>query len=164
MKIAYGYNGVDEDEGLYATAAEATRFFDETAMLGAWLVDSFPLCKSSHSSLHFILTYTCLVKYVPSWFPGAGFKRYAARGRVVTTKTVNAPFDEVKRHVVRPPLFFSLFRVLHNPYIFRGLLQEQGTAGGSFCSMLLQDGNCDAETEDCIKWSAAGIFAGKCHS
>lgn len=49
MKIAYGYNGVDEDEGLYAIAAEATRFFDDTAMLGAWLADSFPLCKSPDS-------------------------------------------------------------------------------------------------------------------
>lgn len=47
MKIAYGYNGVDEDEGLYATTAEALRFFDETAILGAWIVDSFPLCTSS---------------------------------------------------------------------------------------------------------------------
>lgn len=47
MKIAYGYNGVDEDESMYATIAEALRFFDETAILGAWIVDSFPLRTSA---------------------------------------------------------------------------------------------------------------------
>lgn len=41
------------------------------------------------------------VKYVPSWFPGAEFKRFAAKGHVVTTKTVNKPFNEVKRRMVR---------------------------------------------------------------
>ena len=49
MKIAYGYNGVDEDEDLYETAVQANRFFNETAVFGAWLVDQIPMCKSLHT-------------------------------------------------------------------------------------------------------------------
>lgn len=40
------------------------------------------------------------VKYIPSWFPGAGFKRYAAETRVVVDECLNRPFDEVKKHMV----------------------------------------------------------------
>lgn len=38
--------------------------------------------------------------------------------------------------------------------------QAQGTAGASFCSMLLQSEKCDAELEYCIKLCANGIFEG----
>ena len=45
MKIAYGYNGVDEDEELYHASVEAGHYFDETAVFGAWLVDFIPICR-----------------------------------------------------------------------------------------------------------------------
>lgn len=102
MKIAYGYDGITEDEHLFAVSVEANEHFSKTAVLGVWLVDSIPMCMrflqlprvaradAEHS-----------VKYVPSWFPGASFKRYAAKAKGVVHECVNAPFNEVKRHLVR---------------------------------------------------------------
>ena len=53
MKIAYGYYGVDEDEDLYATALEANTIFNETAVVGVWLVDQIPFCKSACRALNY---------------------------------------------------------------------------------------------------------------
>ena len=45
MKIAYGYDGVDNDDELFNLAVEANHTFDETAIFGAWMVDLFPVCE-----------------------------------------------------------------------------------------------------------------------
>ncbi|KIP03405.1 hypothetical protein PHLGIDRAFT_121631 [Phlebiopsis gigantea 11061_1 CR5-6] len=120
MKIAYGYHGVEADEELFDLAVEANRCFDETAVFGVWMVDLFPA-----------------LKHIPSWFPGAEFKRYAARAHAVVTNVVNKPFDAVKEHM------------------------REGTADGSYSSMLLQSEQGNADTEDCIKWTAGSIFTGQ---
>lgn len=39
--------------------------------------------------------------------------------------------------------------------------QKQGTAGASFCSIGLQTDAHTPELENCIKWSASGIFQGE---
>lgn len=66
------------------------------------------------------------VKYVPSWFPGAGFKRFAAKGHVVTTKTVNKPFNEVKRRMVR---FRSFPIIVGVPWVTRFLADARNRRG-----------------------------------
>ena len=40
------------------------------------------------------------MKYIPSWFPGAGFKLKAARWRQAADKLLNLPFDRVKACLV----------------------------------------------------------------
>ena len=40
------------------------------------------------------------VKYIPSWFPGAGFKRKAAEWRDGILKGISAPHAQVKRDMV----------------------------------------------------------------
>ena len=42
-----------------------------------------------------------LVKYVPSWFPGAGFKRKAKVWKVEGQALVEDPFNQVKAEMVR---------------------------------------------------------------
>ena len=37
-----------------------------------------------------------VVKYVPEWFPGAGFKKTAQRIKEFLPPLVNKPFDEMK--------------------------------------------------------------------
>jgi hypothetical protein len=44
MKIAYGYDGITEDDNLFELATEAGRIFDETANFGVWMVDLIPIC------------------------------------------------------------------------------------------------------------------------
>nr|BAL05146.1 cytochrome P450 [Phanerodontia chrysosporium] len=120
MKIAYGYDGIADDEELYRLAHQTTIYFAETAVLGAWPVDMFPI-----------------LRFIPSWFPLAYFRRYAARARPVVVECINKPFEETKRHM------------------------RLGSTGASFTSMLLGDANGDPDTEDYIKWSSAAIFLGQ---
>lgn len=44
MKIAYGYDGVTEDEHLFSVSVEANDYLSNTAVLGVWLVDSITWC------------------------------------------------------------------------------------------------------------------------
>lgn len=46
---------------------------------GAWLVDLIPISKGSVSCIFIVLFIDPinLVRYIPDWFPGAYFKRYA---------------------------------------------------------------------------------------
>jgi len=41
------------------------------------------------------------VKYIPAWFPGAGFKRVAAGWKEKVMRNVNMPFERVKANMVR---------------------------------------------------------------
>ena len=48
------------------------------------------------------------VKYVPQWFPGAGFQRQAAYDRTLTAALVNRPWKFVKDAWVRYSCLFLL--------------------------------------------------------
>jgi len=37
------------------------------------------------------------MKHIPSWFPGAGFRKHAAKARIQVAQMVDQPFEEVKR-------------------------------------------------------------------
>lgn len=41
-----------------------------------------------------------VVKYVPSWLPGAGFKRKAKVWKALTMTMLHAPFNALKENVV----------------------------------------------------------------
>jgi hypothetical protein len=43
-----------------------------------------------------------ILKYVPAWFIGAGFKRQARETKKLTDKMVQLPFQAAKRLVVSP--------------------------------------------------------------
>lgn len=120
LKIAYGYEGVTEDEKIIRGGVDAMEVFSAVAAPGVWVVDTFPF-----------------LKYVPSWFPFAKFKKFAERGKKITDEALDTPFYEVKRRV------------------------ENGTADGSFTTVMLQTEKSDPETEDIIKWAATGIFTGQ---
>jgi hypothetical protein len=59
------------------------------------------------------------VKYVPSWFPGAGFKRTAIRWSKTLENTVNKPHIFVKEQIVNP-LHLALFRHLVEDTFLKG--------------------------------------------
>jgi hypothetical protein len=58
---------------------------------GTYLVDTFPI-----------------LKYVPSWIPGAGFKRHALECRKQLVSMLETPFAEMKRRMVGG-IFFVFF-------------------------------------------------------
>lgn len=92
MDISYGISVKDTDDPYIFRAQEAVKGFSEAAVAGRYLVDTIPA-----------------MKYIPSWFPGAGWKRtaeyYAELNRLVCTK----PFEFVEQGLVRASQITMVF-------------------------------------------------------
>ena len=84
MKIGYGIAVQESDDPYISIAEEVMNGTAEAGIPGAFLVDLFPI-----------------LKYVPSWFPGAGFQRKAARWREATNTMIEKPFLHVQEQLVR---------------------------------------------------------------
>jgi hypothetical protein len=93
LKTVYGI-GAGEDETYVGHGETALAGLAAAGHPGAFLVDIFPI-----------------MKIIPKWFPGAGWKRKAAVWRHVGLIVANSLWDTVKKRVVRH--FFS-FEVYHS--------------------------------------------------
>ncbi|KAJ7616483.1 cytochrome P450 [Roridomyces roridus] len=94
ISATYGIDVLPSDDPYIHIAEEAMYGLSIACVPGSFLVDSIPL-----------------LKYVPSWFPGADFQRKARRWREVTQDLVTLPFVEAKRKIAAgtaPPSFVSL--------------------------------------------------------
>jgi len=58
---------------------------------------------------------TSSVRYIPTWFPGAGFQRTAEQGRKLSYDLRNLPFEEAKERLVSTP-FRTNNTLLNWPY------------------------------------------------
>ena len=94
MSITYGLDVQYNDDPYIMAAERGVRSLWIAAIPGAFLVDMLPF-----------------LKYVPEWFPGAGFQRKAKTWKKYARTMVEAPFATAKQNVVcHPPfLFFSSF-------------------------------------------------------
>ncbi|KAK0193596.1 cytochrome P450 [Armillaria mellea] len=79
MMIAFGYQTVENDE-FVRIAEDAQLAMVSAARPGAYLVDFLPF-----------------LKYVPEWFPGAGFKRVAREGWELAQDLQNKPYAWAKK-------------------------------------------------------------------
>jgi len=84
MKISYGITVQEFDDPYISIAEVAFNGFAEAGIPGAFWVDMFPI-----------------LKYVPSWFPGAGFQKKAARWREAIDTMVEKPFRHVQEQLVQ---------------------------------------------------------------
>ncbi|KAI5120525.1 hypothetical protein M0805_004533 [Coniferiporia weirii] len=122
MMVGYGYTVTDLEDIFIAHAKETSQITGWAMAPGRWLVDSFPL-----------------LRFVPSWFPGAGFKRRAGEWRARFDYLSRVPHAWVKSQIA------------------------DGKALPSFTSKFLcpEDGSYpSAEEEDIIQWCASGLYAG----
>ena len=83
MKIVYGIAVQESDDPYISMAEEALDGVAEAGIPGAFWVDMFPI-----------------LKYVPSWFPGAGFQKKAARWREGIHIMADKPFCHVQEQLV----------------------------------------------------------------
>ena len=83
MKIGYGISVQESEDPYISIAEEAMHGAGEAGIPGAFWVDLFPI-----------------LKYVPSWVPGAGFKRKAAYWREITNAMAEKPFRHVQEQLV----------------------------------------------------------------
>ncbi|KAJ8501740.1 hypothetical protein ONZ45_g12030 [Pleurotus djamor] len=84
MDISYAYDVLPKDDPYVDMAGKALHGLTTAAVPGAFLVDSFPI-----------------LKYVPSWMPGAGFKRRAREWRICVDRMIKEPFETVKINLAK---------------------------------------------------------------
>ncbi|TFK49674.1 cytochrome P450 [Heliocybe sulcata] len=116
LRITYGYE-VKHDDQIVRIVDEAMSQFSELVTPGAYLVDTLPI-----------------LRYIPDWFPGAGFKRTAHAYAITLRNMVDVPFRFTRDQI------------------------SQGGARPSFVGYQLSTEE-DAD-EDIVKWAAATLYAG----
>ena len=83
MKISYGIDVQENDDPYIQLTEESLDGVAAASIPGAFWVDFFPI-----------------LKYIPSWFPGAGFQKKAAHWSQVNASMLQKPFDYVKDQLV----------------------------------------------------------------
>ncbi|KAJ7819419.1 cytochrome P450 [Mycena olivaceomarginata] len=82
MATVYGYDVKPSNDRFVALSENAVQKLSESFFPGAVAVNTFPI-----------------LRYLPSWMPGAGFQRFAAECRQITREMRQAPFDFVKQNI-----------------------------------------------------------------
>ncbi|KAF7357540.1 O-methylsterigmatocystin oxidoreductase [Mycena sanguinolenta] len=82
MATLYGYQVQSANDYFVALSESAVKKVSESTFPGAMAVNTFPI-----------------LRYLPSWMPGAGFQRYAAETRQLTKEMQEAPVDFVKQNM-----------------------------------------------------------------
>lgn len=82
LKLVYGYNVQSHQDGYVELANEAMKGLSQVVHAGSFLVDFLPI-----------------LKYVPSWLPGAKFKRQAKEWSRSSLALKNRPFDLLKTSI-----------------------------------------------------------------
>ena len=84
MRMSYGFDDKEKNKELIHDAETLMSAFAGAALPGRYLVNNFPF-----------------LRYVPSWFPGAGWKRFCKYIATVNQKVLYDSFEDVKRNLVR---------------------------------------------------------------
>ncbi|KAJ8583641.1 cytochrome P450 [Rhizopogon salebrosus TDB-379] len=120
LKISYGYEVQAGKDPLIELAEKAMKQFADTLTPGTYSVDVIPI-----------------LKYLPSWFPGASFQKTARLYRQTLWDLVDIPFNMVLEQIA------------------------SGTAPYSFTSSQLEGRKLLSPDEDhVIKWSALAMHTG----
>ncbi|KAF8211924.1 cytochrome P450 [Mycena galopus ATCC 62051] len=127
LRITYGYTVQDENDSMIDLINKVMEEFSEAITPGAFLVDLLPICECP--------TEIVLVKYVPSWVPGAGFQRKAKIWSDHRSLAVDKPFKLVQEELAR------------------------GSAQDSFVSILLSE-NLSPDEVTYLKWAANSAYGG----
>ena len=93
--------GRKPDEKYTALAREVMHQTGIALQPGRWAVNFYParkLCCSNEENAH---SDPFLVMYVPTWFPGAGFQRWARDAKETFYRLTREPFHRVKSEMVR---------------------------------------------------------------
>ncbi|KAG7440087.1 cytochrome P450 [Guyanagaster necrorhizus] len=82
MSITYGIDILPDGDPFVAVAEDAMHTVGLAVVPGTFLVDFLPI-----------------LKYVPEWFPGAGFQRTAKEWKVLARRMVDIPYGETIRQI-----------------------------------------------------------------
>ncbi|KAF7346398.1 O-methylsterigmatocystin oxidoreductase [Mycena sanguinolenta] len=82
MATLYGYEVQSNDDHFIAISEKAMQKLSDSVFPGAAAVNTFPI-----------------LRYLPSWMPGAGFQQFAAESRKLTKEMREVPFEFVKQNM-----------------------------------------------------------------
>ncbi|KAF5387587.1 hypothetical protein D9757_006613 [Collybiopsis confluens] len=124
-RVTYGYDPDLSNDRYVWLAKELEHVIADVARPGAYLVDTVPL-----------------LKYIPSWFPGAGFKRRAKVWSAMVTELLETPFEYVIEQM------------------------QKGSAPPSYVASMLKDkqDTLSPEAKNVIKETAAVVHIGKIYA
>ncbi|QRV89137.1 cytochrome P450 family protein [Ceratobasidium sp. AG-Ba] len=120
VRIAYGYTANSSNDPFNQRAEEVLAGFLDALTPGKWAVDVLPF-----------------LRYIPAWFPFAGFQRRVAYLKNLVTMHEKEPFELVLKQMA------------------------EGTAKESFTSKLLQpevEDNIDDETKEHVKQLSGNLY------
>jgi len=119
LHLTYGYKILEDQPDPFVTKVDfAMEQFSDIHRTGAYLVEIFPM-----------------LRYLPSWFPFAEFKRKAAECIGPCNEMADIPFTYVKEQL------------------------DKGEENNSFAADLLKDKSISSEKLTDLKWSAASFYA-----
>ncbi|KAF7365142.1 O-methylsterigmatocystin oxidoreductase [Mycena venus] len=82
MSTVYGYEVKPSNDRFVSLSESAVQKIGESVFPGAVAVNAFPI-----------------LKYLPSWMPGAGFQRFAAESRQLAEEMREVPYNFVKQNM-----------------------------------------------------------------
>ncbi|EMD37283.1 hypothetical protein CERSUDRAFT_83037 [Gelatoporia subvermispora B] len=83
MRVAYGIDAQADDDPYIHLAEHTLHGLSKVSTFGAYLVDIWPI-----------------LKHIPGWVPGAGFKKEAAEFSKSLNTLLNTPYDELHRRML----------------------------------------------------------------
>ncbi|KAG6879997.1 hypothetical protein C0992_008204 [Termitomyces sp. T32_za158] len=83
-RIAYGYEAKENNDPFLEVAEKALSQLSDLIRPGHYMVDVLPM-----------------LRHIPAWFPGAGFKRKAKDWAATLVEAVDRPFNFVKHELVK---------------------------------------------------------------
>ncbi|KAF9444744.1 cytochrome P450 [Macrolepiota fuliginosa MF-IS2] len=90
LKLTYGIECRRQEDPWIAKSDELHKITAIASQPGRWLVDSFPI-----------------LRFIPSFLPGAGFLRWAKKSRKVAFDLARSPYDHVKEKMASEDLASS---------------------------------------------------------
>ncbi|KAF9000229.1 cytochrome P450 [Cyathus striatus] len=125
VRLVYGYQVEKEDDPYIMLVSNALNLIGSIAIPGKYLVEFLPY-----------------LRFVPAWFPGAGFKRIAREVGRKASQIENAPFQWAKSQIKSGNYLPS--------FTSKSLLSDNPDA----------DGFSTSEQESIVMWCGEGLYAG----
>jgi len=82
MMVSYGHEVADRNDEFIELAESSMNMIKKIIMPGAFLVDIMPW-----------------LRYIPAWFPGAGFQKVAEEGRKLSNDLRSRPYEAAKAQI-----------------------------------------------------------------
>lgn len=100
LRVVYGYEVKTDDDEFMQLSEETIKIVLSVTNPG-WLVDLLPIRAWNRAPIREAFDPRGVVRFLPSWMPGASFKRSAKQWRKTVALSRQRPWNWTRRQVVR---------------------------------------------------------------